>query len=142
MGRNTLKLDLSGFNEMIAKLESLGQDVKPVVEQALQQASEKISADTESALAYANLPARGKFSSGDTAGSVVRDSTVQWDGNVAWVPVGFDFGVPGAGGFLIKGTPKMSPDKELAKIYRQKSYMKKLQDEMSDVVLEKIVEAL
>ena len=142
MSRNTLKLDLSGFEDMIRKLESLGGNVEEVVSEALQAASEKISRDTEAALDSSNLPASGRYSDGQTKQSIVQDSRVRWEGLIAWVPVGFDFSKQGAGGFLISGTPRYRPDEQLSKIYKQKRYMNQIQKEMSDVVLGAIIERM
>lgn len=137
--RNTLRLDTSGFEETIRKLDRLGGDVRGAVEKSLSDASEKISNDTINALGAAHLPAAGKYSDGDTKDSVITDNRVRWDGTVAWVPVGFDFTKPGAGGFLISGTPRMSPDPMLNRIYKGKSYMRGIQVEMSETVLNYIV---
>ena len=125
-----LKLETKGFDEMIRKLEALGGNVEAVVEKSLEQASEQISNDTKNALSSAHLPARGKYSSGDTEKSIVSDHRVYWEGTTAWVPVGFDFSKPGAGGFLISGTPKYDPDPALNKIYRGTRYMKGIQQKM------------
>lgn len=142
MARNTLKLDTSGFTEMLKKLDSLGGDVKKTVEQALTQSAETIRRDTEAAIDAANLPAQGQYSSGTTKQSIITDSRVEWEGMVGYVPVGFDFSKPGAGGFLITGTPKMKPDMALNRMYKQKRYMKQIQDDMGEVVLNHIVEAM
>ena len=71
MARNTLRLELSGFKELLTKLDKLGGDVPGMVEGALMQASGTIADDTLAALANANLPAGGKFSVGDTKAAVV-----------------------------------------------------------------------
>ena len=55
--------------------------------------------------------------------------------------IGFDFEKPGAGGYLITGTPRMKPDAALSKMYKQKAYMKKIQDDMENVILDLLVKA-
>ena len=121
MGRNLLKLDVSGFEEYLHKLEELEADLKPIVE------------DTLSAVKKPNLPAKGIYSKGKTEKSVIKDIAVKWEGTTASVGLGFDFTAPGAGGYLITGTPRMPPDKELNRIYKSKSYMKDIQKEMTEV---------
>lgn len=138
MARNTLKLELSGFKELLARLDKLGGDVPEVVEDALTQAAGTIADDTLAALANANLPAGGKFSGGDTKAAVVTNPRVEWSGTTASVGVGFDYDKPGAGGLLITGTPKMKPDYELQKMYKKKSYMQKIQDDMRKTVTDAI----
>ena len=136
---NTLKLDLKGFNELITKLEGLGGEVKPVVTDALEQAAETVEWDTKDAVKKANLPAKGRYSTGDTAASITENARAEWSGTIAEIGLGFDYGKKGAGGFLITGTPRMKPDYELNRIYKQKKYMSKLQNEMSEIVNDEII---
>ena len=142
MARNTLRLDTSGFTEMLKKLDNLGGDVKKAVTDALQQSSETIAEDTEAAMVAANLPAHGKYSNDVTRESIIRDSQVRWEGLVGWVPVGFDFSKPGAGGFLITGTPRMRPNQQLKQMYKQKRYMNQIQKDMGEVIMDYIVEQM
>lgn len=140
--RNTLRLDTSGFTETLKKLDSLGGDVKKAVTDALQQSSETIAEDTEAAMVAANLPAQGKYSTDVTRESIIRDSQVRWEGLIGWVPVGFDFSKPGAGGFLITGTPRMRPNEQLKRMYKQKKYMKQIQDDMGEVIMDYVMEQM
>lgn len=142
MARNTLKLDTSGFEEVLKRLDELGGDTRSAVEEVLTDASKRIHDDTVAAIAKPNLPRQGKYSDGQTMESVVSDATVQWDGDVAWIPAGFDFAKPGAGGYLIKGrgTPTvMSRVKALYDIYVGKRYMTALQNEMLEKLWDKVV---
>lgn len=127
---------------MIKRLEELGGDVKKATADALQQAAEKIRDDTLDALNPANLPAHGQYSTGVTRKSVAEVEPAKWEGTVASVPVGFDFSKPGAGGFLITGTPKMKPDPELHKMYKQKKYMQQIQQDMQGVIWDYIAERM
>ena len=132
--RNTLRLDLSGFNELITKFEGLQGDVKEAVSDALEQAGETIEWDTKDAVKESNLPANGKYSKGDTEKSIVEEPKIVWSGTKAEIGVGFNYDQHGAGGFLITGTPRMKPDYELQKIYKRKKYMSDIQKDMADVV--------
>ena len=140
--RKTLQLDVKGFEDLITKLDSLGGNVKGVVADALEQAAETIEHDTIEAVKKSNLPAGGKYSKGDTEKSIVRNAKVKWEGETATVKVGFDYDKPGAGGFLITGTPKMAPDQALKKIYKSKKYMKDIQNDISDVIQDAINETM
>lgn len=139
MARNTLRLDTSGFEGLLRKLDSLGGNVQRAVEDALGQASQKITNDTEAALATANLPAGGRYYTGQTSEAVVRDSQIRWEGQVGWVPVGFEFSKPGAGGYLITGTPRMQPDYALNKMYKQKRYMNQIQKDMGEKIMDYVI---
>ena len=142
MSRNTLKLDTSGFESMIDRLKKLGGDVQKAVTDALEQAGETITEDTRDAVTASNLPAGGQYSTGATADSIT-DSKVTWIGGTqAEMGVGFDYAKKGAGGFLISGTPRMRPDYELQKMYKQKTYMRKIQQDMIDVVEDYITDAM
>lgn len=146
MARNTMKLELKGFNELLVKLDELQGDVKAAVTEALDDAGKKIGDDTAQAVEKQNLPAGGKFSTGDTARTVVKNPKTEWSGEVASIGLGFDFGMKGAGGFLIKGyyqnyhgTPRhMAPQKTLNAMYTGKGYMKTIQKDMEKVVVKAI----
>lgn len=134
MARNTLKLDTSGLQPLIDELIEMGANVEKAVTDALDQSADTIREDTEDALSFSFLPAQGRFSSGKTRESIVTDTHVRNQNDVLWVPVGFDFAKPGAGGFLITGTPRMRPDAKLHAMYKQKKYMAGIQQDMWDVV--------
>lgn len=150
MARNTMSLDLKGFNELLTKLDGLGGDLKKAVTEALDEAGKKIGEDTAQAVQKSNLPAGGKFSQGDTADTVVMNPKVEWSGDEASIGVGFDFSKKGAGGFLIKGyyqnyhgTPRhMAPQKDLNAMYTGKGYMKQIQNDMKKVVVKAIDEKM
>lgn len=142
MARNTLKLQLGGFQELITKLDSLQGDVKKAVTDALEQAGETIGEDTLDAVDNANLPAKGEYSKGQTKASIITNPLVHWSGNQAEIGVGFDYSKKGAGGFLITGTPRMKPDYELQKIYKRKKYMNQIQNDMADVIKDYINEKM
>lgn len=139
--RNILRLDTSGFEELITKLDAVGGGVQKAVTDALLQAAETVRDDTVDAMAAVNLPAQGKYSTGDTMRSIVEPA-VTWSGTVAETPVGFDFSKPGAGGFLISGTPRMQPNPKLEEIYTRKRYMNALQQDMQDVITDYIIDKM
>lgn len=111
---------------------------REAIEAILQDAAKQVQADTAAAIVAPNLPARGKYSGGETAGSVHAETAVMWEGMSAWVPVGFDFAKPGAGGFLISGTPRMQPVHRLHEMYRGKKYINGIYQKMYDALLEHI----
>ena len=142
MARNTLKLDTKGFEDLVRRFEKLGGNAKEIVGEALERAGDKIEKDTIAAVQRKNLPQKGKFSKGNTERSIVRDSKTTWSGTMAEIGVGFDYSKPGAGGYLITGTPRMQPDRELHKMYKQKAYMRQIQNKMMETVSEKITEEM
>ena len=135
---NKFTFDTSGFDEMIRKYERAGGDLKEIVEKSLKLASEKITKDTEEGMQKANLPAHGKYSTGKTADTIVRNPEVNWTGTTASIGVGFDFNKPSAAGYLITGTPRMKRDKKLFEIYRSKKYRERLKEEINAFVGEEL----
>ena len=127
--KNFISIDGSAFAEYAEKLDRLGADLQEVFTEAMEKAGTKVQGDVQSAITAGNLPAGGKYSTGETAASVL-DPVVTWTGSLGELPLGFDKTKPGAGGFLITGTPKMAPDAALAAIFTQKSYERNIKKEI------------
>lgn len=127
---------------MIKRLDSLGGDVRGAVGEALGKAAETVRQDTIAATQKPNLPRQGKYSKGATMQSITSDTSVHWEGQTAWVPVGFDFSRPGAGGYLITGTPKMQPASQLHRMYKQKRYMLEIQKQIGEVITQHVVDKM
>ena len=138
MAKNEIKLTTTPFQEYIEKLDKLGANLQEILTDALEQAAETIQYDTEDAVTKSGLPAKGKYSKGDTEKSIIRDAKVKWSGSIAEIDVGFNYNKPGAGGFLISGTPKMKPVTQLNRMYRGKKYMKQIQQDMIDIFQDEI----
>lgn len=124
--KNYIAVDFSAFAEYAEKLDRLGADLKDVIGDAMEEAAKQVQEDTADAVESANLPAGGQYSDGETRASIVRDVTPKWSGSVGEVHLGFDKSKPGAGGFLITGTPKMAPDAALAEMYSGKKYQRQI----------------
>lgn len=139
MSRNTLRIDFSPFEDMLTTLDDMGGDVVRVTDRALREAAVQVQNDTVLAVSKAHLPAHGEYSRGDTEKSIIHFPAVEWEGFIGSVPVGFDFSKPGAGGFLISGTPRMAPDKKLRRMYKGKKYIKDIQNNMMQKVTDEII---
>ena len=127
--KNFIQIDGSAFAEYAEKLDKLGANLQKVFGDALLEAGEVVQNDVRSALSPENLPAQGKYSTGDTMASVMEPK-VTWSGSLGEIPLGFDKSKKGAGGWLITGTPKMAPDHALARIFTQKSYEKMIKKQI------------
>lgn len=138
MAKNKISIDFKAFSEYAERIDTLGGSLKEVFTKALEKAAETIQEDTLVALDKGNLPAGGKYSRGDTADSVIDDLDVTWSGSLGEISVGFDKTKPGAGGWLITGTPRMAPDKALNQIYKSQGYMNKRKKEMEEVFIEAV----
>lgn len=142
MARTTLQFSTSPFEGLIEKLDKAGGNVKEAVTDALEQAADTIEQDTKEAVENSHLPAQGHYSQGKTKKSIIERSRVTWAGSTASISVGFDYGKQGAGGLLITGTPKMKPDRQLHKIYKQKRYMKEIEADIAEVLTDYVDNSL
>lgn len=133
-----ISIDFSAFDSYAEQLDKLGADLQEIFTSAMEEVGAEIQEDTINALEKANLPAKGVYSKGTTENQVIRDPKVEWHGTVGEMPLGFDKTKPGAGGFLITGTPKMKPDRALEDIYKKKSYENKVKNKISDRLKEEI----
>lgn len=136
--KNKIQFDFGRLADIAEKLDKAGADLEKVMTEVLEDTASEIQSDTIKALDKAYLPAGGKYSTGDTVESVASDPKVEKEGSMLMIDVGFDKTKVGAGGWLITGTPKMAPDKELAKIYTGKSYENKLMKEMQEKLEEEL----
>lgn len=136
--KQMISIDFSNFAEYADKLDQLGASLKEVFSKAMEKAAEKVQADTIAALEKAHLPATGKYSSGDTKDSVITNPLTRWEGSVGEIGLGFDKTKPGAGGFLITGTPRMRPDYALERIYGTKRYENELRKQIEKSLQQEI----
>lgn len=123
MARNKIGLKFEGWEETLAKLDELGgtQLMKQATETALLESKKHVNPKIEQAMT--KLPAKGRYSTGDTKASIDTSMSVDWQGLTGSVKVGFDFKKSGLTSiFLMYGTPRMSPVKGLkAAIYGAKT---------------------
>lgn len=137
-----ISIDFTAFSDLIEQLEKLGAKVEDIVADAMEQTAETVEVDTVAAMASANLPAGGMYSQGDTVASIIRNAKAEKNGVTVEIDIGFDKTKPGAGGFLITGTPKMRPNYELEKIYGTKKYEKTLKKDIDQLLQDEIDERL
>lgn len=140
--KNSLNIDFSAFSEYAEKLDKMGANLKEVFSDAMEDAASDVEKDTESAMASSNLPAKGQFSTGKTKESIIKDAKVSWHGTYGEIGLGFDKSKPGAGGFLITGTPKMQPDTALQDIYSRKKYETKIRKKIREYLQDEIEQRL
>lgn len=129
--KNFIDIDFSNFADFAEKLDKLNADLTKIFGDAMEQAAETVQDDVRDAVAAANLPAGGNYSIGKTEASIITDLSVKWSGSLGEVGLGFDKTQPGAGGFLITGTPRMHPDYKLVDIFRSKKYVKKINEQIT-----------
>lgn len=129
---NSLSIDFSCFEDYAEKLDKLGADLKKIIGDAMEQAAETVQDDVTEAMEASNLPAKGIYSNEETMESIIKDAKVDWKGNYGEIGLGFDKTKPGAGGFLITGTPKMRPNYKLEDIFARKKYSTKIRKQIEE----------
>lgn len=135
--KNSMWLDTSGFADLLEDLDRMGADVKDITERALVKTAEKIQEDVTEAMQDRYLPAKGRYATGRTKSTILKNQQVTWDGYTARIPVGFDETKPGASLFLINGlwhmdgTSKMKPNWKLNQMFRKGRYMSARKKEMA-----------
>ena len=139
-----LYIDFSNFSEYAEKLDKLGADLKECIGDAMDKAGKQVQEDVERGIQDANLPRQGKYhgKAHNTEHSVITNVTTEWHGSYGTIDLGFDKTKPGAGGFLITGTPKMQPDAQLASIFQKKSYVTKINKQIKQDLQKKIDERM
>ena len=138
--KSAISIDFGVFEDLADQLEKIGADVKETFSEVMEKEGEKVAKDTVAAVQAANLPAGGAYQSRakETESSIIMQPKVEWSGSLGELPLGFDKTKPGAGGFLITGTPKMRPDYALEKIYAQKRYESNMKKEMMNALQDQI----
>lgn len=149
MGRNKIGLQVNGIEDYMAKLDELGgaDAMRRGVESALKASKQYVNPKIEAAMATSNLPAGGKYSTGNTKESIDKDMSVDWQGMTASIKVGFDFSKSGLKSIFlmygVNGTPRIAPVKGLrAAIYGPKvtKEIAQIQAEALNKVIERIME--
>lgn len=145
MAKAKMGLQFDGWEETITKLNNLAGDnvTKKAVSEALTKSKEHVNEGIEKAVISGSLPAKGKFSTGDTKSSINRDSDVTWQGQTASIKVGFDFKKSGTTSiFLMYGTPKMKPAKGLKNAIYGSKARKEIAEIQSEIINKHIKEVM
>ena len=115
MARKKIGLQFDGWENYMDKLDKLGgsQAMKSAVEEALVESKKHVNPLIEKAMG--NLPARGKYSTGETKESLDKEMAVEWSAMTGEIKIGFDFSKSGPKsiflmeGTKVHGTPRMKP---------------------------------
>lgn len=126
------------------RLEELGgaDALKRATQAGMATAKQQINKTVTAAMSAGNLPAGGKYSTGETLESLDKSMAVEWDGNIATLPLGFDMSKSGIVSILLlHGTPKMRPVAGLADALSGKSARTTARKAQAEA-MQKIIERL
>lgn len=132
--RRQFYAEFDGLDGYAERINELNGDVKKIVADALEQAADDPTADTIEGVKKKNLPAKGKYSSGRTAETVIKSPRVTWAANIGTIGIGFDKTKNGVGTLLITGTPRMKPARKLEKIYTSKKTIKEFHNAVDEAL--------
>lgn len=131
-----LGLDFHDMEQMQKRFEKIGADIKPAAEKALKKSHEFVTKKLEEHTKKEFMPAGGIYSEGDTKESIVHDDKVYWIGTNAYIPVGYDITKSINSIFLMYGTPRMNPAKELYKDVYGKNTRRQIREIQEETMFE------
>lgn len=127
MPKNRIGMSFKGFEEMAAKFDAMGGDLRKVVAECLEKSHGLVTPKL-----HADMVRHHR--TGRTEGSILDDAQVEWSGTTASINIGFSVrkgGLPSI--FLMYGTPRMEKDTKLYNdVYgtRTQKEIKALQEEI------------
>lgn len=126
------------------QLEAAGGSaaLKRAVEGGMKSTKQEVIREVTSLMQSGNLPAGGKYSTGDTMEHLSKELVIKWEGNMARLGLGF---VLQEGGlvsiFLMYGTPQHAPVAGLKEVLRGSKLTKITRREQEKAIL-KVLERL
>lgn len=95
-----MSIIFDGFEKIAAELDRQGKELKPAVNEALEETQKYIQQELQSAAQpYANGGHKG-YAKGDMYDAIITDADIDWKGSVASVKVGFSTLYGGWEGFM------------------------------------------
>lgn len=134
MARRKNGFDITALEKYADQLQEAGgmAAVKRAVQGGMLATKKQVNAEVTTAMQSGNLPAGGKYSTGDTMGHLNEKMTVDWEGNMARLKLGFNMEGGGITSiFLMYGTPRHAPAsglREALKEHPKKISRKKMQE--------------
>lgn len=133
MGKNSMKLDLTGFNTMLESIQKAGGQIDKAAEKALTESATPFYEDLKVGI-------KKHRKSGLTESSLLDPKNIVWEGNRVTLKVGFDMskgGLPAL--FLEYGTPKQKATPFIQPaIKRNQPKAKKIQKNVLSEILEEL----
>ena len=142
MAKKKFGLEFEGLEDILEQFKSLEADVIPVATKALEATHAYITPKVHEKMQPSNLPAKGKYSTGQSEKQIIDDLNIEWKGLVGTVDIGFSLDEGITPIFLIHGTPDMSAVKGLkSTIYgsKTKKEIAEIQEEIFTKELEKVM---
>ena len=141
-----MSITFDGFEKLAAELERQGKELKPAVNEALEETQKYIQQELEIAVQPYSNGGRKGYAEGNLYDGVIREPKIDWSGTVATVDVGFSqdrnwkgfmhsifvmYGVPAHGKFN-KGYKKDAKVYNAIRGVRTKKQIEKIQKEVME----------
>lgn len=104
-----MQITFDGFSDLAYAIDKAGGDLKPAVDEALNETQKIVQENVTIASAqYASKGGGKGYSTGEMFKAIKKDPQVEWHGNVAEVGVGFNLSAKGGfhSLFIMYGTPR------------------------------------
>lgn len=143
MARRKNGFDITALEKYADQLQEAGgmAAVKRAVQGGMLATKKQVNSEVTAAMQSGNLPAGGKYSTGDTMGHLNEEMTVDWEGNMARLKLGFNMEGGGITSiFLMYGTPRHAPASGLREALKE--HPKKISRKQMQEACVKILERL
>lgn len=143
MAKNKIGLQFNGWKELMAGIDKVAGEsgLKQATEDALKASKQYVDNKVDSVMVKGNMPARGRYWTGETKKSLNKDMTVKWQGFTGEIEIGFDLEKSGlASIYLMYGTPRMSKVDALYDAFygkKTKAEIRKIQKEAIQKYIER-----
>ena len=109
--KNRIGLQFSGWQELMQSIDrAAGEEgLKKATEAALKASKEYVNEQVTAIMRKANMPANGKFWTGDTKATLDKNFSVEWKGFTGEIKIGFNLSESLVSNFLMYGTPRHEP---------------------------------
>lgn len=115
----TMSITFDGFNDLAASIDRVGGDLKPAVNEALEETQKVVQDNLMPAAAIYDRKGLKGYATGKMYSAMITDTRIDWQGNVAEVKVGFSTNGGGSKAgfmhsiFVMYGTPRMAKDPKI-----------------------------
>ena len=141
MAKNKIGLQFAGWKEMLSRIEKAAGEagLKQATEAALKASKTYINDNVDAIMVKGNMPAHGKYWTGDTKASLNKSYDVQWSGFTGAIDIGFDLEKSGLTSiYLMHGTPRHKPPMQKVAGLNEAFYGKKTKLEAKRIQKEAI----
>ena len=141
-----MSITFNGFEKLAAELDRQGKELKPAVNEVLEETQKYIQQNLEEAVQPYTNGGRKGYATGEMYSAILREPKIEWSGNVANVKVGFSkdlswkgfmhsifvmYGVPAHGKFN-KGYTKDAKVYNAIRGIRTKKHIEDMQKEIME----------